>query len=67
MRHRLYQWHLRLVVALLSLTPEQALNLEAWEQVNPAKGAYEWPGWAQIIVPRPQPKPLLLFSREKSA
>jgi hypothetical protein len=67
LRQRLYEWHLRLAHAFLELTPEENFRFAVWQEQFPQRGGYEWPGWAAIIGPRPEPKPVLIFSREKSA
>jgi len=53
-RDRLYQWDLALAHAWRDLSPAQLADFEAWREAHREGSDANWPGWLQILGPRPR-------------
>lgn len=56
LRDRLYDWHVRLAHAFVSMSAEEVAAVDAWHSQTGLSDA-EWPGWPSRIGPRPRLQP----------
>ena len=53
-RDRLHSWDLNLAYAFRELSATQRVLFDAWRERHPEGSDADWPGWIQILGPRPR-------------